>query len=379
MVLGESPIVQHLIAEGDAAVEPLIRTFRFDDRLTRSVGFHRNFFRSRIILRADQAAYTALTGILKTRNFAPQEQNEPAKGPINRDTLANDPGLLGTKPDDSRRMEAPESDPGDDAAGDAAWLEAAGNIIQPENVRIIPGGGVFTLTETSPVKPGYTAPVPGEPLRGPRADRRGAMARRMESMMKTPEGQRFHCSTPAGGPILAEWDPAAAVPTLRELTRICREHYARPDSGHDWTSQNLAVSIARFSLARDKGGDTEALREYAEWVRTTSPDWLDHNILAVLEPLHRKPDDPTLASAAAWLFGDPQSPWIPLIGRKGSRASYHVAGLIASPMVKVPAFRKMLLAALEDRRADRYGQNRRQWHCERRNRRILHGPDRAQE
>ena len=47
VILGESPIIKDLIAQGDAAVEPLIRAFRFDDRLTRSVGFHRDFFRSR--------------------------------------------------------------------------------------------------------------------------------------------------------------------------------------------------------------------------------------------------------------------------------------------------------------------------------------------
>jgi hypothetical protein len=149
--------------------------------------------------------------------------------------------------------------------------------------------------------------------------------------------------------MLADWDPVAAVPTLRELTRICRERYARPDNAHDWTSQNLAVSIARFTVARDKGGDAGAVREYAEWVRTTSPDWLGQHALAILEPLHRQPDDPTLAAAAAWLFGDPRSAWVPLIGRKGSRPSTHVAELIASPLVEVPAFRKMLLAALDDR------------------------------
>lgn len=168
--------------------------------------------------------------------------------------------------------------------------------------------------------------------------------------MKTTEGQRFELLDPCRmAATLAAWDPAAAVPTLRELTRVCRVRYARPNNGHDWTNQNLAVSIARFTMARDKAGDSEAAREYAEWIRTTSPEWLDHNVQAVLEPLHRKPDDPTLAAAAAWLFGDPQSPWIPLIGRKGSRANYHVAALIASPMVEVPAFRKMLLAALDDR------------------------------
>src|SRR5262249_42871849 len=151
------------------------------------------------------------------------------------------------------------------------------------------------------VGPGEVPRLRGEPLR-PRNDPTVAalMVRRIESMLKTPEGRRLELLDPcrmAG--MLAAWDPAAALPTLRELTRICRERYARPDNGRDWTNQNLAVSIARFTLARDKAGDLGAVREYAEWIRTTSPDWLEHNALAVLEPLRRRPEDPTLAAAAA--------------------------------------------------------------------------------
>jgi hypothetical protein len=149
--------------------------------------------------------------------------------------------------------------------------------------------------------------------------------------------------------ILGEWDPAAAVPTLGELTRICRERYARSDNGHDWTNQNLAASIARFTLARDKGGDNEAIREYSEWIRTVSPDWLGHNLLSVLEPLYRRPDDPNLAAAAARLFGDRQSPWMPLFSLKGPQRSFRVGELISSPLIKIPAFRNKLLAGLLDR------------------------------
>ena len=89
VVLGESPIIKDLIVQGDAAVTPLIRAFRTEDRLTRSVGFHRDFFRNRIILGTDQAAYTALTGILKVTNFAPPAANGP-NGPRTRDDVADE-------------------------------------------------------------------------------------------------------------------------------------------------------------------------------------------------------------------------------------------------------------------------------------------------
>jgi len=351
VVLGESPVIKQLIAEGDAAVEPLIRDFRTDDRLTRSVGFHRDFFRNRTILGADQAAYTALTGILRATNFAPPAPDGSADGPRSRKAVADQIQAYWEKNRAVPLVERWYRTLADDAAGGAAWLEAAGNITRPANVRLIPGGGPFVVTETSPVAPGERPAFRGEPLRAGHAPTVAAlMARRVESMTKTPEGQRFELLDPcrmAG--MLADWDPAAALPTLRDLTRVCRERYARPGNGHDWTNQNLAVSIARFTLARDAAGDAGALREYADWVRTTAPDWLEQNALAVLEPFHRKPADPALAAAAAWLFGDPHSPWVPLIGRKGSKPSFHVAQVIASPMVKVPAFRTMLLAALDDR------------------------------
>ena len=350
VVLGESPIIKDLIAQGDAAVEPLIRAFRTEGRLTRSVGFHRDFFRSRTILGADQAAYTALTGILKVTNFAPPAADGP-NGPRTRDDVADEIQAYWEKNRAIPLVERWYRTLADDQAGDKAWLEAAGNIIQPENVRTVPGGGPFTVTETTTPAPGVTPKLRGEPLRkGHEPTVAALMARRVESMRKTPEGQRFELLDPCRmTAILAEWDPVAGLTTLRDMTRICRERYARPGNGRDWTNQNLAVSIARFTLARDKAGDAEAVREYAEWVKTTSPEWLEQNALAVLEPLHRKPGDPTLAAAAAWLFGDPRSPWKRPIGRKGSRSTYHLAELIASPLVGVPAFRTMLLAALDDR------------------------------
>lgn len=350
VVLGESPIIKDLIAQGDAAVEPLIGAFRTEDRLTRSVGFHRDFFRSRTILGTDRAALTALTGILKVTNFAPPAA-DGRNGPRNRDELANEIQAYWEQNRGIPLVERWYQTLADDMAGNKAWLEAAGNILQPENVRTIPGGGPFTVTEETKPAPGVTPKLRGEPLRkGHEPTVAALMARRIESMNKTPEGQAFELLDPCRmAAMLAQWDPVAGLTTLREMTRICRERYAQRTNGRDWTDQNLAISIARFTVARDKAGDAEAFREYAKWVRTTSPEWLDHNALAALEPLYRKPGDPALAAAAAWLFGDPQSPWSRPIGRKGLRSTYHLAELIASPLVEVPAFRTMLLAALDDR------------------------------
>ena len=139
------------------------------------------------------------------------------------------------------------------------------------------------------------------------------------------------------------------MPTLRDLTPICRQRFGRPNNRHPWTLENLAVSIARFTLARESAGDKTAIPEYADWIRTTSPQWLQQQLLTVLEPFYRKPDDPVLLKTAAWLFGDPESKWHVFFGSVNTRTDYHLSTLIASPLINVPAFQNLLLKSMADR------------------------------
>ena len=57
--------------EGDRAVTPLIDCLESDTRLTRSVQFWRDFARHRQVLPVREAAFAALTEILKTTCFGP--------------------------------------------------------------------------------------------------------------------------------------------------------------------------------------------------------------------------------------------------------------------------------------------------------------------
>lgn len=351
VVLGQSPTIKDLIAEGDAAVEPLIAAFRSDNRLTRSVAFHRDFTRQRTILRVDQAIFTALTGILKTTNFAPPGPAETDAALPTRKALADEIQAYWEKNRAVPLVERWYRTLADDQAGGKAWLEAAGSIIRPENVRLIAGGGAFTVTEASPLARGERPVMRGEALRrGHEPTVAALMALRVETMLKTPEGQRFEMMDSCRmATMLLEWDPAAALPTLRDLTRICRDRYAVPAVSHTWERQNLALSIVRFTLARDRGGDADAIREYADWVKATRPEFLEEKAVQVLAPLLDRPDEPTLASAAAWLFGDPQSHWVPLLGRPGSRPNFHVVELVSSRLLDIPAFRALIVKSLDDR------------------------------
>ncbi len=63
--MSEDIIVQALIKQGDASVEPMLIVLEQDNRLTRSVSFHRDFGKQRHIIYVYEAAYRALAAILK--------------------------------------------------------------------------------------------------------------------------------------------------------------------------------------------------------------------------------------------------------------------------------------------------------------------------
>ena len=53
----------------------------------------------------------------------------------------------------------------DEVATPAEWLQAAGNIVQHENVQVIPGSTAFGQTVTTPLPPGARPKLRGEVLR----------------------------------------------------------------------------------------------------------------------------------------------------------------------------------------------------------------------
>jgi len=349
--LGSSVALQDLIAEGDAAVEPLLWALRSDDRLTRTGDSFRSDTRGRAVQPVAEAAYDALRGILKADGSALPAFDHSKQGREGRGAMADQVEAYWRKNREVPLVERWYRTLLDDKAGGPAWLEAAGNITAVDNPRPNPGAG-RPGAAPSPI-PGLNKPKPlkGESLRkGHEPTVSALLARRVESMLKAPEGYgaglKAACQM---GSKLAEWDPIAAMPTLRELTRLCRGRYSSVSKGRDRTDQDFAGPIAGFTIARLDVGDVGAAREYAEWVRTFDPAWSGYSLLAVLEPIARRPDDPDLAAAAAWLFGAPESPWNPPVGRPGTKFNYSLAMLIPTALVKLPAFRAMLLKGLEDR------------------------------
>ena len=67
-----SPLVRALIAEGDAAVEPLLAAIESDTRLTRTVTYGRGMSIDRRVHPVVEPEFAALTAILKTQQFRGQ-------------------------------------------------------------------------------------------------------------------------------------------------------------------------------------------------------------------------------------------------------------------------------------------------------------------
>jgi len=344
--LGEDAIVQDLIKEGEDAVEPLLPVLESDDRLTRSVSFHRDFFRGRTTHGVHEAAFIALGGILRTTAFGGDVRNEARSGdPAARKRLAaairayweRNKGLALT--DRWYRTLA------DDEATPGQWHEAAALIIQPADYETTFGS--VWITVPRPRRPGEVVKLKGDPLRDRNAPSvTELMVRRVGSIARAnAEGDASQMAL-----LLARWDKAAAAPLLRDQFRLAREREARESTVGGRGGYGAAATLVQLTDARVRDGDPEALGDYAAWLRGTTPKANQQNLIGILEPMSRHPRDPAIAAAAGAMFDDPKSPWLPLVNDKAQPGlSYLKDNLIGSGLVGVAAFRRRLLVELKDR------------------------------
>ncbi|MDB6065504.1 MAG: hypothetical protein JWR26_1712, partial [Pedosphaera sp.] len=313
--LAEDSIMEALIQEGDAAVDPLLDCMEKDKRLTRSVGFHRDFFRDRRVIPVSSAAATALQTILHA-SFRGNVAGIRAYWEKYRNLKLEDRwyAMLG-----------------DDAASNR-WLEAAGNIIQPENETTFPNG--FSMRTPTPTN--VPVRLRGEILRGKSnpsvAD---LMARRA---LEVPAGDPNTYDLSAAcqmGTILAVWDVHAAGPVAQVLSRRCR-------TVMQYSAEDLGKFISQLALVRAHAGDPLAFEDYAAWLPSTTPEHLDNSLTECLQPLREFPTNPMLQQAADKTFNNTNSAW--------SRLPWTRTGFddpAASALVNLPAFRTLLVRELD--------------------------------
>ena len=357
--LGSDPIVVALIEQGDEAVPPLLDTLVHDDRLTRSVHFGRSFFRNRSVLSVPEAAYVALSGILETSFFGVGSTGDdltqhPA---AERRQIAADIRSYWLK---CRGLSLPErwyKTLADDTARPEQWLQAAGGIIQPDNVQYVPGSMIFSESVTTPLAPGRPPRFRGEVLRAEAAPSVSELMAKRVSQMAPGAGpptssidfNRMRDATRMTL-IMSAWDARAAVPALRAQMQRCEALFQTTPYYRSFVG-DFAPDYAQITLARRRGGDTTALPDYDAWLRGLQADTLpsfSRDQIAMFAPLWLYPDDLTARATADWVFDDPRSPWNPLLQKRPT--SVQVEGLISSPLLGLSAFRRQVLLALADDR-----------------------------
>ncbi len=313
--LPEDQIVSALIQEGDPAVEPLLDCLDNDNRLTRSVGFGRDFFRGRTVIPVHDAARVAVLSILQA-GFG--DGTAEIRAYWNKYKGMNlDERCYAILQDDSARNR---------------WPEAAAHITQPENVTTFPGG--FSMAR--PASTNAPVRLRGENLRNksnPSVSE--LMARRA---LEVPESDPNTYDISAAcqmGLYLAAWDAQAAGPVVKTLSKRSR-------TVMEYSGAQLGGLLTKLSLARAQAGDADAFEDYAAWLPTTSPEQMGFSISEYLEPLKQFPTNTVLESAAEKMFDDTNSAWGRLPWPQNGSDNP-----VSSALVNVPAFRRLILRELD--------------------------------
>lgn len=338
----ESAIGQALIKAGEAAVEPLLECMEKDKRMTRSVGYSRDFQRNRVVISVSRAACMTLQQILRVDfNTAPEM----------RAYWSQNKGL---KPEE-RWYQALQND----AVGTEQWVQAAASIVQPDNETGVPHGGYRQMTQ---LPAGQEPQFRGESLRrkqGPsvtellvkRAEELVTKATKTDQSMAVDELRGAYELTL----FLAQWEPKAAAAPARKAMHRAIELSSDKNTFIMSSGEYLARYIAKWTQMRLADSDTAALAEYTAWLKTINPSKYGRDILEILEPVWSNPKAPEVTAAGEWLFADDKSPWAALLWQRVSIArsaappeGWKSVGIYEIGLPQIPAFRRLLLAELDN-------------------------------
>jgi hypothetical protein len=352
--LVEDPIVQALIAQGEDAVEPLLTVLETDKRLTRSVSFHRDFFYQRHPIGTHEAAYVALTRILKTSTFGATEANAYdliARGMEGRRALAH---LIrqyldkyGTRPVEERWYGVLA----DDKASMEEWLQAAANIVYPSGGEGLPPSWTFTSAPTPSTRAQKGIRLRGETLRSKSSPTVSELfLKRMRELAARSDGHLYETLSGATNFALAllAWDGQTRIAEVRELQEMIRKMYLADDGKDTSRRPDLIGLLVSLYLKRMEVDDPVAAKEYVSWLSTVKPEDATDETLYLFEPMWRFAHLPEITRAAYQIFSQQGSIWLPIIDMNKSR-SFYAAKLLETPMLNLESFREQVLTGLADR------------------------------
>jgi hypothetical protein len=313
------PTCQKLVAEGEAAVLPLLDAVERDDRLTRIFWETRGL---RFITHAYEPAYAALETILGTTEFQYELGYDHA---LRHATVTRMRAYWERNKDVPIEMRWYRK-LADDGGSVDQWLDATANIVAP----------------VDPSTP-QARRLRGDGLRGRTdANLSNLLAKRIAAMSPPGgEGEKANLHKAVRmARYLARWDASAARPVLQRLSAYC---LARANKFDRYESPTRAY--AELIALRAHCGDIRALDEYAVWLRAQPVSVLESAGTALFEPLWRHADQPAMRDLAAWLLADPKSPWTVLIVSDPES----IAKLASSPLIGIASFRNEILKCLANR------------------------------
>jgi len=346
VTLADDPRVEALVKRGAEAVEPLLDAMENDTRLTRSVSFGRDFFRSRHLISVSEAAYAALADFLRV-GFKPS--GEDGK-PLSRKEFAARVRAYWAKMGDLSPAERFYAMLKDDKAGKDQWLQAAANIVQPTDVE---NHGIWTTIPKR--EPGQKVVLRGESLRDGRTPSVSQLlAQRSDDIaaIRTNSSNDLFLYLDAGqiALYLADWDKTAAISTLEKRLSRAWSIGAQPNDILAFNGnpvEHFGTMIAKMTLARARCGDETAYDEYAAWIQRVEPYLKGYFGSRELQrPLIDGAAHTSIEQAVDYLFNDPKSPWSNVLGE--GNGSW-IWGFWQTPLPNTAAFRKQALRALTDK------------------------------
>ena len=339
--------VDELAAEGDAAIEPLLKALETDDRLTRTVSNGRGSYIERTVHHVQEAEFAALERILRTSEFntlRPVFLKQTSENLAAKKSAADTIRKAWEKTRSVPPVERWYRTLTDDSAAPARWVEACGMIALPESKLGWPSPRTIGL------------PSRGEALRERKDPSvtelmiRRARQMRTQPVVGGPFNEGFTGACQITSYLLA-WDRTAVLPLLKEMSAACRERsdHFKAEGEYQSVDGHLSWALAQFIRDRDDLGDASALDDYAAWLRTTTPKMLKYNPGGALIPLYLHPEHPAVAAAARWMFNDPKSPWLPIEPEARGEEIPSMRNFFATSLIVAAGFREGTLAALADR------------------------------
>lgn len=354
VMLAEDPRVRALIEQGEEAVEPLLRVLESDTRLTRSVSFHRDFFADRHLITVSEAAYTALTRILKNRLFGMTADKIDISTPAGRQNVVAAIRAYLKKYGQGTVEERWYNVLADDSASMEEWTQAAVNIVNAGPVSNGLGAAWSPAAPTLSERLANGLTMRGEPLRHKTTPSVSELlARRMFELSARPEAgfpnQNLSSATNLAIALL-DWDRSEAqMKAVQSFYLILKERYKTDASPSNRDRSDLIRMMVSLSLKRLEANDQAAFKEYAGWIGAMKPAEAGENTRSLFKPLWRYASHPAFAKVIAQMFeGAGDSPWLPLIDKE-NRQSFERAKLLETPMMNIKSFRRHVLEGLANK------------------------------